>query len=281
VTEQASPREELHRLARAARLLMTLEREGGVLDAVGTPAPAPPARAEAPSRSPSGPSGRPSPPLPTPAPAPDPVRRPPRPVRPFTPHVRPLDQPADALAPFGDLVGRVSECTRCGLCQGRTLAVFGEGNARADVVFCGEGPGYEEDRSGRPFVGKAGELLTRMIENGMKLRREEVFILNAVKCRPPGNRTPTPDEVGACLPYLEEQLAVIGPKVIVALGNPAVHALLGPVGGITRVRGRTFDKFGAKVVPTFHPAYLLRNPAGKRDAWEDLKLVMRLLAAND
>ena len=146
-------------------------------------------------------------------------------------------------------------------------------------MFCGEGPGFDEDKSGRPFVGRAGELLSDMIVKGMKMRREDVFILNAVKCRPPDNRTPAPEEILACRPFLVEQLAVIKPAVIVALGNPACQALLGPVPGITRIRGQVFEAHGTKVVPTYHPAYLLRNPAGKRDAWEDLQLVMRMLAA--
>ena len=156
--------------------------------------------------------------------------------------------------------------------------MFGEGAASARLVFCGEGPGLDEDRSGRPFVGRAGELLSDMIVKGMKLRREDVFILNAVKCRPPENRTPSPDEIAACKPFLAEQLAVVKPAVIVALGNPACQALLGAVPGITKIRGRVFEAFGTKVVPTFHPAYLLRNPEGKREAWADLQLVMRMLA---
>lgn len=195
--------------------------------------------------------------------------------------MRALDLPADSLAPFGGLPSQVAECRLCDLCAGRTHAVFGEGNPAARLVFCGEGPGYEEDRSGRPFVGAAGELLTAMIERGMKLRREDVFILNAVKCRPPENRTPTPAEISACRPYLLAQLSVIRPSVIVALGNPAVKALLGDVGGISSVRGRVFEGaipgIDAKVVPTFHPAYLLREPEAKREAWADLQLVMRLL----
>lgn len=182
------------------------------------------------------------------------------------------------LAPFGDLPDRVASCERCPLCVARTFTVFGEGRPDTDLVFCGEGPGLDEDRSGRPFVGRAGELLTAMIENGLRRPRESVFILNAVKCRPPDNRTPTPLELRACRPYLERQLEVIAPKVVVTLGGSATRAVLGDVPGITRVRGRVHEAFGARVVPTFHPAYLLRDPSKKREAWIDLQLVQRLLA---
>jgi DNA polymerase len=197
----------------------------------------------------------------------------------FVPRVRTLDLPADVLAPFGDLPAAVAACLACRLCESRTRAVFGEGAVPARLVFCGEGPGFEEDRSGRPFVGRAGELLSAMIERGMRMRREDVFVLNAVKCRPPENRTPLPDEVATCRPFLEAQLAVLRPEVVVALGNPASRALLGEVPGIMKIRGRVFEAFGAKVVPTFHPAYLLRNPEAKRETWADLQLVMRLLGA--
>lgn len=188
-----------------------------------------------------------------------------------------LDLPTDTLTPFTDLPTRVAACTACPLCENRTHTVFGEGSPTARLVFCGEGPGFEEDKSGRPFVGRAGELLSRMIVGGLKMRREDVFILNAVKCRPPNNRTPKPDEMAACRPFLEEQLRVIAPDVIVTLGNPGTHAILGEIGGITRVRGTVHEAFGAKVVPTFHPAYLLRHQPAKREAWQDLQLVMRLL----
>jgi DNA polymerase len=246
------------------RLLVADAREAGVVDLPGAPAPpvvaAPTPTAAPPSRA------APAPKTTTPAPT-------------HRTLVPPLQLPADALAPFGDLPARVAACTKCVLCETRTFTVFGEGNASARLVFCGEGPGFDEDKSGRPFVGRAGELLSDMIVKGMKMRREDVFILNAVKCRPPENRTPAPEEIAACKPFLAEQLAVIKPSVIVALGNPACQALLGSVPGITKIRGRVFEAFGTKVVPTFHPAYLLRNPEGKREAWADLQLVMRMLAA--
>jgi DNA polymerase len=256
------PRDDLRVLVRSMRLLVADEREAGVVDLPGVPAPPAPAVDAAPAPSPRSPAAKPVAPTTT-----------------YRPLVGPLDLPADALAPFGDLPARVAACTKCVLCKERTFTVFGEGNAAARLVFCGEGPGFDEDKSGRPFVGRAGELLSDMIVKGMKMRREDVFILNAVKCRPPENRTPAPEEIAACKPFLEEQLAVIKPAVIVALGNPACQALLGAVPGITKIRGRVFEAFGTKVVPTFHPAYLLRNPDGKREAWADLQLVMRMLAA--
>jgi DNA polymerase len=256
------PRDEVRSIVRAMRLIVAAERESGVVELPGIPAPPAPA----------APSAVAKPAAATAAPA-RPAAAPSHPTL-----VPPLQLPPDVLAPFGDLPDRVASCTKCGLCRTRTFTVFGEGDPAARLVFCGEGPGFVEDRSGRPFVGRAGELLSSMIVNGMKLRREQVFILNAVKCRPPENRTPGPDEIAACKPYLEEQLATIRPAVIVALGNPACQALLGHVAGITRIRGQVFEAFGAKVVPTYHPAYLLRNPDGKRETWEDLKLVMRLLA---
>jgi DNA polymerase len=244
------------------RLLVASEREAGAVDVLGTPAP--PVAVERPAAvaAPPRPAAR------ALAPA-VPTHRPP---------VAPLDLPDDVLAPFGDLPARVAGCTKCRLCETRTFTVFGEGTPKARLVFCGEGPGFDEDKSGRPFVGRAGELLTDMIVKGMKMRREDVFILNAVKCRPPENRTPAPDEVAACKPFLTEQLALIRPAVIVALGNPASQALLGSVPGITKIRGQVFQAHGAKVVPTYHPAFLLRDPSKKRETWTDLQLVMRLLA---
>lgn len=279
-----TPHAELLRLVRTTRHLLAAERDAGVTEVHGTQPPARPEPA-APDRAPPArrATGHTAPPeRSTPAPgravsAQSSSTRTSSAQRAFVPRVPALDLPPDALAPFGDLPARVAACTACRLCETRTHTVFGEGDARARLVFCGEGPGFDEDRSGRPFVGRAGELLSKMIENGLKLRREQVFILNAVKCRPPENRTPLPDEIAACRPFLDAQLEVLAPDLIVALGNPATHALLGDVGGITRVRGKVFDRGGVRVVPTFHPAYLLRNQPAKREAWEDLKLVMRLL----
>ncbi|RJQ85524.1 MAG: uracil-DNA glycosylase [Desulfobacteraceae bacterium] len=179
----------------------------------------------------------------------------------------------DTLAQIRSEMG---ECRRCGLSAQRTHIVFGEGAPRADLVFVGEGPGFEEDRSGRPFVGPAGQLLTRIIE-AMHLTREQVYICNVVKCRPPGNRNPETDEIKACRPFLQRQLAVIRPKVICALGTFAAQVLLDSTQPISQLRGRFHDINGIKVMPTFHPSYLLRNPDRKRDVWEDMKKIMLLL----
>ena len=167
-------------------------------------------------------------------------------------------------------------CTRCGLCKQRKQAVFARGSGASGLCFVGEGPGADEDAQGLPFVGKAGQLLDRMIE-AMGFSRDEVYVCNVVKCRPPENRKPEPDEMAACLPYLSEQLELIAPRVIVALGATAVEGLLGGTqGGITRLRGKWKSYRGQiDVMPTFHPAYLLRNPAAKREVWEDLQEVLR------
>ena len=154
--------------------------------------------------------------------------------------------------------------------------MFGVGNPRADLMFIGEAPGRDEDIQGEPFVGRAGQLLTKMIES-IDLRREDVYIANVIKCRPPENRNPEPDEVASCEPFLFKQIDAIKPKVIVALGTFAVRTLLESDAPISRLRGRVYDYRGAKLVPTFHPAFLLRSPERKRDTWEDMKKVMALL----
>jgi uracil-DNA glycosylase family 4 len=163
-------------------------------------------------------------------------------------------------------------CTRCKLCSGRKTIVFGEGNPKAELVFVGEGPGEQEDIQGRPFVGKAGQLLDKMIE-AMGLSREQVFIANVVKCRPPGNRNPEPDEIASCSPFLHRQLDLIRPKVIVALGKFAAQTLLQTEQRISELRGNFFEYRGVRLMPTFHPAFLLRNPESKREAWSDLQKV--------
>ena len=169
------------------------------------------------------------------------------------------------------------DCRRCKLCTlGRSQIVFGVGNARARLMFVGEGPGEEEDKRGEPFVGKAGQLLTKIIE-AIGLTREQVYIANVIKCRPPGNRNPEPDEVAACEPFLFRQIDAIQPRVIVPLGKFAAQCLLKTADPITRLRGRTFDYRGATLIPTFHPAYLLRNPSAKREVWEDMKKVRSIL----
>ncbi len=172
--------------------------------------------------------------------------------------------------------GELGECTRCRLSGGRTRLVFGVGNPGAELLFVGEGPGADEDRQGEPFVGRAGQLLTKMIE-AMGYRREDVYIANVVKCRPPENRNPEPDEMDACEPFLRAQIAAIHPRIIVALGRIAVQALLRDTSPISRLRGRWFAYEGVKLMPTFHPAYLLRSPDEKKKAWDDLQLVMKEL----
>lgn len=170
----------------------------------------------------------------------------------------------------------LGECTRCKLAGGRTKLVFGVGNPKAELMFVGEGPGADEDRQGEPFVGRAGQLLTKMIE-AMGYRREDVYIANVVKCRPPENRNPEPDEMDACEPFLRAQIAAVQPKILVALGKVAVQALLRDTTAISRLRGRWFAYEGVRLMPTFHPAYLLRSPDEKKKAWDDLQLVMKEL----
>ena len=179
----------------------------------------------------------------------------------------------EALARIGK---EIAACTRCPLARTRTHPVPGEGDPDAKLVFVGEAPGREEDLQGRPFVGAAGQLLTRMIE-AMGLARERVYICNVLKDRPPDNRTPVPEEITACLPFLVSQLETIRPQVICALGAVAAKALLGSPVSIVEVRGRRFEFHGIPLIPTFHPAYLLRNPSAKKLAWEDLKKVKKLL----
>jgi uracil-DNA glycosylase len=178
----------------------------------------------------------------------------------------------------------IGDCKRCKLAGGRTTLVFGVGDPSAELMFVGEGPGADEDLQGEPFVGKAGQLLTKMIE-AMGFRREEVYIANVVKCRPPGNRDPEPDEIAACEPFLEAQVAAVRPKVLVALGRFAVQTLLRDPTPISKQRGRWRSLpedygeagRGVRLMPTFHPAYLLRNPPEKKKAWDDLQLVMKEL----
>ena len=183
--------------------------------------------------------------------------------------------PAVALPMIRDDIG---DCRRCRLCEKRTNVVFGVGNPRARLMFVGEGPGADEDAQGEPFVGRAGQLLTKIIE-AMQMGRPDVYIANIVKCRPPENRTPLPDEVSTCSPFLLRQIAAIRPRVIVCLGTPAAQTLLGTRETITRLRGIFRVVGGIKVMPTFHPAYLLRNPAAKREVWEDMKQVLAALQA--
>jgi uracil-DNA glycosylase len=205
---------------------------------------------------------------------------PPKPVpskpefRPRAPGVSLFDSankmPGDSLPV---IQAELVDCTRCKLHRGRTTIVFGDGNPKAELVFVGEGPGRDEDIQGLPFVGRAGKLLTQMIE-AMGLQRKDVYICNVVKCRPPENRTPEKDEVATCSPYLLRQIDVVDPKVIVCLGSVAAQTLLETNRGITHYRGEWLDFRGRKLLATYHPAYLLRNPSAKGEVWKDLQKVM-------
>jgi DNA polymerase len=190
------------------------------------------------------------------------------------------EAPNEAPDPEGEgldeIRADIGDCTRCKLHTGRHQIVFGVGNPHAELMFVGEAPGADEDEQGIPFVGRAGQLLTKIIE-AIDLRREDVYIANVIKCRPPGNRNPEPDEVSTCEPFLFRQIDTIKPKVIVALGTHAAHTLLKTDAPISRIRGKQHDYRGAILIPTFHPAYLLRSPDRKRDVWEDMKLVKSLL----
>jgi DNA polymerase len=185
-------------------------------------------------------------------------------------------QPWGANPSLDEVRETLGECTRCRLCDGRTQIVFGDGAPDADLMFVGEGPGEQEDRRGLPFVGRAGELLTQMIEKGLGIPRQEVYICNVVKCRPPGNRTPLADEVATCSPFLDGQIAAVEPRVIVALGKPAASLLLGREVAITRVRGTWHEYRGISLMPTFHPAFILRQYTAdnRRLVWEDLKAAL-------
>ena len=192
----------------------------------------------------------------------------------------PRDRPAAAA--LIALREEIGDCTRCVLhTLGRRQVVFGVGNPQAELMFVGEAPGADEDIQGEPFVGRAGQLLTKIIES-IGIQRADVYIANVIKCRPPGNRNPAPEEVATCQPFLFRQIDTIGPRVIVALGTFAAHTLLGTDAPISRLRGRVHSfRGGIKLIPTFHPAFLLRSPDRKREVWEDMKQVRALLAAED
>lgn len=190
------------------------------------------------------------------------------------PEPRPaVDMSSDAAVELADFAKSIAACDLCRLSKGRTQVVFGVGNPEARLMFIGEGPGRDEDIKGEPFVGRAGELLTDIIK-AMKLRREEIYIANAVKCRPPENRNPEPDEMDACRPYLMRQIDIIRPEVIVTLGRFGLQTLFEKPIAISSVRGQWMEWRDIRVMPTYHPAYLLRNPAAKKDVWSDMKKVM-------
>jgi uracil-DNA glycosylase len=179
----------------------------------------------------------------------------------------------DAIESMEQLQAIASVCTKCRLSRGRTQVVYGVGNPNADLMFIGEAPGRDEDLQGKPFVGRAGQLLTDIIK-AMKLTRDDVYIANVIKCRPPENRNPEPDELEACRPFIRRQIELIKPRVIVTLGKFALQSLTGRLYAITAARGHWLEYDGIKVMPTYHPAYLLRTPAAKKDVWQDMKKVM-------
>jgi len=183
--------------------------------------------------------------------------------------------PEGRVAELTKIADEIAKCTACMLCNGRTQTVPGVGDPMAGLMFIGEGPGADEDRTGIPFVGAAGKLLTKIIE-AMQFTREEVYIANIVKCRPPGNRPPMPEEMATCIPFLERQIEVLRPRVIVTLGMTALRGLFptAELPGITKARGKWMDYRGIEVMPTLHPAYLLRNPSAKKDVWADMQVVM-------
>lgn len=214
---------------------------------------------------------------PTPVPKPLFARKP---VEPAAPPSQTLfgDEPANAPSlpqsneTLEEIWRDIGDCTRCGLCSGRTQVVNSHGNYKARLMFVGEAPGADEDAKGKPFVGRAGQLLTKMIE-AMGMKREDVLIGNVNRCRPPGNRQPTLEEAAICRPFLFREIATVRPEVIVVMGNTALRNLLEIKAGISSVRGRFHDYHGIPVMPTFHPAYLLRDPSKKRETWDDLKKV--------
>src|SRR5437763_5375967 len=192
-------------------------------------------------------------------------------------HIFQADPPAgDAVAALRAIREDIGDCTRCGLSRGRKNIVFGVGNAKADIMFIGEGPGADEDEQGEPFVGRAGQLLNNMI-TAMGIRREDIYIANIIKCRPPGNRTPERDECDTCSPFLMRQIEVVKPKIIVALGAVAAKTLLGVSDAMANLRGRIYDFKNTKLAVTYHPAYLLRDPRQKKETWKDLQMVMKYL----
>ncbi|MFP4057479.1 MAG: uracil-DNA glycosylase [Candidatus Brocadiia bacterium] len=276
------PRQELSALARAVAARLELERGFGIESwALPRPQPpTPPAKASRKGARPGKPRGpaRPSRPKTRPTPPAKPqvsmTVRTESAVDMFRARDYEVEIP-EGLTPREQLdhfAGCIAECALCPLHAGRKQVVFGAGNAEADLMFIGEAPGRDEDRQGIPFVGRAGQLLTRIIE-AIEFTREEVYIANIAKCRPPGNRAPTPEEMAACLPFLLRQVAIIQPKVICLLGATALRGLLQVKDSISKVRGQFIDWNGTLVMPTYHPAYLLRNPHDKRKVWEDVQKV--------
>lgn len=258
-------RAELRELVRATRAWVSWVQDSGAVELPGDSAAAEAAARQA--------LAGPAPSAPTSAASPSPASASPPPA----PSLEPAASPEARIERLRVLQTEVETCTRCRLHEGRTRAVFARGNPQADLVFVGEGPGFNEDQQGLPFVGAAGELLDKMI-GAMGYGRDEVYICNIVKCRPPNNRKPDPEEMETCSAYLRPQLEAVSPKVIVALGATAVQGLIGTSTGITRMRGQwKLYRGRIPIMPTFHPAYLLRSPDKKREVWNDLKDVLAKL----
>lgn len=194
----------------------------------------------------------------------------------WIPKGEPVSEKPNQTKSLEKIRAELGECTRCWLCEGRTHIVFGVGNPHAKLMFIGEGPGRDEDLQGEPFVGRAGQLLNKIIE-AIGMKRSDVYIANIIKCRPPENRAPLPNEIATCIPFLHQQIESIQPKVIVCLGSVAFQALLQTEKKISTSRGEWFEYQGIKVMPTFHPAFLLRNPDAKKPVWEDMKKVREFL----
>jgi DNA polymerase len=268
VIASPGPRDQVAGIARQARELLVKVRESR-WSGFEPPSEQPtPQRASAPPRKPSAAPVRPS------GLAGRPTAR--APVAAAAPAATPSREETATWNSLEAIVQAVSTCTKCQLHATRTRTVPGEGNPKPRLLFVGEAPGADEDRTGRPFVGAAGQLLDKMIV-AMGLARSQVFIANVLKCRPPGNRTPLPAEVASCAPYLRAQIELLGPEIICSLGNPATQALLGGTETISRLRGRFSSYRGIPVMPTFHPSYLLRSPADRKLSWQDLQQIMQRL----
>jgi uracil-DNA glycosylase len=269
---ETDPKQELADLVFATRLHAERESRRGRQRIPGpSPTPPPVAIVSAPAATVA--VRAPAVPAPVSAPTPAPAKHVASPGQDAT-------QPAD-VAPgiqnLEDLRRAVSECQACGLCETRQQTVFADGSGTSRVLFVGEAPGADEDASGVPFVGRAGQLLTDIITKGMKLRREDVYIANVLKCRPPGNRDPEPKEKALCTPWLDRQIELLNPQVIIPLGKHASQHMLGTQDSMGRMRGRVHEVRGQKIVPTYHPAFLLRSPHMKKDCWQDIKLALDVL----
>jgi len=276
VSALRGPQSQVADLARQARELLVQARESRWSGFEPPSAQPDPQRGGAPTRMPAATPPRPAAASGRAAPRGAPAAAGPRPVPVAVPPAIPSREEPSPWSSLEQIAQVVGTCTKCPLHATRTHTVPGEGNPKPRLLFVGEAPGADEDRQGRPFVGAAGQLLDKMI-GAMGFTRDQVFIANVLKCRPPGNRTPLPAEVASCAPYLRAQIELLGPEIICSLGNPATQALLGVTEGISRLRGRFSSYRGIPVMPTFHPSYLLRSPADRKLSWLDLQQIMQRL----